>query len=34
MPANPEALMLAVQKGILSQAEADAFPREAPETPP
>jgi hypothetical protein len=33
VPANPEALMLAVQKGIISQAEADVFPREAPETP-
>ncbi len=34
VPANPEALMLAVQKGIMTQAEADAFPREAPEPPP
>jgi hypothetical protein len=34
VPANPEALMLAVQKGIISQAEADAFPREAPVPPP
>ncbi|MEW6657235.1 MAG: HK97 family phage prohead protease [Thermodesulfobacteriota bacterium] len=33
VPANPEALMLAVQKGIISQADADAFPQEAPETP-
>lgn len=34
VPANPEALMLAVQKGILTQAEADAFPEEAPVPPP
>jgi hypothetical protein len=28
VPANPEALMLAVQKGIITQAEADSFPGE------
>jgi hypothetical protein len=33
VPANPEALMLAVQKGIITQAEADSFPKEAPEPP-
>ena len=34
VPANPEALMLAVQKGLITQAEADTFPKEAPEPPP
>jgi len=33
VPANPEALMLAVKKGIMTQAEADTFPGEAPEPP-
>jgi HK97 family phage prohead protease len=33
VPANPEALMLAVQKGIITQTEAESFPREAPEPP-
>jgi HK97 family phage prohead protease len=33
VPANPEALMLAVQKGIITQTEADNFPKEAHEPP-
>ena len=34
VPANPDAIMMAVQKGIITQEEAAGFPREAPSDPP
>ena len=34
VPANPDAIMMAVQKGIITQEEAAGFPKEAPSDPP
>jgi HK97 family phage prohead protease len=34
VPANPDAIMMAVQKGIITQEEAADFPKEAPSGPP